>query len=179
MIAQIPNILSLLRILMVPVIVVLLRNSDYQTALIVFFAAGVSDGLDGYIAKRFQLQSELGAMLDPIADKLLIISTYTMLSLGGFVPFWLLMIVIFRDLIIVGGYWMLVALGDEPSVKPMLVSKLNTLLQIVLVVVVLIALAGWLNVAWMIDGLVYGVAATSLISGVLYVWQGSMHHEES
>ena len=176
LIKQVPNILSLLRIGMVPIVVVLLNDHLYESALFVFVIAGITDGVDGFIAKRFNAQSELGAMLDPMADKLLLVSTYIMLTMANHLPFWLLVLVIFRDVVIIGGYWMLWALGDQPKIIPSWVSKLNTLLQILLVIMVLVNLAGWLHMQWLIDFLIYSVCATTLVSGVDYVWHGSKAH---
>lgn len=176
MIKHVPNILSLLRIAMVPMVVVLLYQQDYFTALLVFALAGITDGIDGFIAKRFDAQSELGAMLDPMADKLLLVSTYIMLALQGHLPFWLLVLVIFRDLVIVGGYGMLVLLGDELAVRPSWLSKWNTFLQIVLVIVVLLLLGAAVSMPLISNGLIYLVGATTIASGVAYVWQGVQMH---
>ncbi len=161
---------------MVPIVVVLLSDRLYEWALVVFVIAGITDGVDGYIAKQFDAQSKLGAMLDPMADKLLLVSTYIMLALANHIPFWLVVLVIFRDVVIVGGYWMLVALGDEIEVQPSWASKLNTLLQILLVVTVLVNLAGWVDFNLLVQILIYSVCATTLVSGVAYVWRGSKAH---
>lgn len=172
MFAQTPNLLTLLRILMVPVIVVLLNDHEYAYALLIFTLAGITDGLDGWVAKTFNLQSAMGAMLDPIADKLLLVSTYTMLAVLGDIPFWLLVLVVFRDFIIVGGYWLLVAMDKKLEVQPSLISKLNTFFQIFLVLLVLIDRAGWL----MLDDAIYGVllvvVTTTVLSGMGYVRAG-------
>ncbi len=169
MFSQLPNFLTLLRIVMVPVVVVLLNAHEYSYALLVFTLAGATDGLDGWIAKRFHLQSALGAMLDPIADKLLLVSTYTMLAVLGDIPFWLLILVIFRDLVIVGGYWILVAMDTKIEVHPIWVSKLNTFFQILLVVVVLVHQSGWMLLDGLISATIVMVVLTSISSGVCYV----------
>jgi len=169
MFSQLPNFLTLLRIVMVPVVVVLLNAHEYSYALLVFTLAGVTDGLDGWIAKKYQLESALGAMLDPIADKLLLVSTYTMLAVLGDIPFWLLILVIFRDLVIVGGYWILVALDKKAEIQPILVSKLNTLFQILLVVLVLVNQSGWMMLENLIIVTIVMVVVTSISSGVWYV----------
>jgi len=172
MFAQIPNLLTLLRILMVPVIVVLLNAHEYAYALLLFTLAGITDGLDGWVAKTYHLQSAMGAMLDPIADKLLLVSTYTMLAVLGDIPFWLLVLVVFRDFMIVGGYWLLVAMDKKLEVQPSLISKMNTFFQILLVLLVLIDRAGWL----MLDDVIYGVllvvVSTTVLSGMGYVRAG-------
>lgn len=169
MITQLPNLLTLLRIVMVPVVVVLLNAQEYSYALLVFTLAGVTDGLDGWIAKKYQFESALGAMLDPIADKLLLVSTYTMLAVLGNIPFWLLVLVIFRDLLIVGGYWILVAMDKKAKIQPILVSKLNTFFQILLVVLVLVHHSGWLILDFLVSATITMVVLTSISSGICYV----------
>jgi len=172
MYAQIPNFLTLLRIVMVPVIVVLLSSQQYAQALLIFTVAGITDGLDGWFAKTFDLQSDFGAMLDPIADKLLLVSTYTTLAVLGDIPFWLLVLVVFRDFIIVGGYWLLVALGHKLEVQPSLISKLNTFFQILLVVLVLVHQSGWLELHQLISVTLWVVVATTVLSGAGYLLEG-------
>ena len=169
MFSQLPNLLTLLRIVMVPVVIVLLNQHEYPLALFVFTLAGITDGLDGWIAKKYQLQSALGAMLDPIADKLLLVSTYTMLAVLGDIPFWLLILVLFRDLLIVGGYWILVAMDKKAEIQPIWVSKFNTLFQILLVVLVLVHQSGWMMFDDLISATITMVVLTSITSGICYV----------
>ena len=133
MLRNLPNILTLLRILLVPVVILSLREGQYVSALVLFLLAGITDGLDGWIAKRFDCVSQLGTILDPVADKLLISSTFVMLVLLGDIPFWLVLMVVCRDVGIVGGYVILQLLGDEMVIQPTLLSKINTVLQIALV----------------------------------------------
>ncbi|MEA3291430.1 MAG: CDP-alcohol phosphatidyltransferase family protein [Pseudomonadota bacterium] len=170
MLAQIPNLLTLLRIAAVPLLVLLLHDRAYDWALLVFLAAGVSDGLDGFLAKHYHWESRFGAMLDPIADKLLIFAAYVMLALLGDIPFWLLVAVVFRDLVITSGYMVLVHLGDEVPMRPTWLSKLNTFLQIALVGLVLLEKAGWLAIPYLVDGVMAAVLTTTIASGVHYVW---------
>jgi len=177
--SQVPNLLTLLRIAACPVLVLLLRDSSYDLALIVFLAAGITDGLDGYIAKRFNCVSGLGAILDPLADKLLIASAYIMLALLEDIPFWLLVVVMFRDLVIVVGYSILIMMGNEVPMKPTYVSKFNTFLQISLMVVVLIEQAAWVQIPLVIDVLIVGVLLTTVISGLQYVWLWGIRQEMS
>ncbi|MFT5259621.1 MAG: cardiolipin synthase [Saprospiraceae bacterium] len=172
MMTQIPNFLTLLRIAMVPVIVVLLDNRQYELALITFVLAGITDGLDGWIAKRFDMQSAIGAMLDPIADKVLLISTYGMLAYLQDIPFWLLVIVLFRDFLIVGGYWFLIAMQSPPKVKPILISKVNTFMQIILVIMVLVSKSGLLELAALLEVAFVIVFVTSFLSGFSYIAGG-------
>ena len=170
MLSQIPNLLTLLRIAACPVLVLLLRERSYDFALLLFLAAGITDGLDGYIAKRYNYVSSLGAILDPIADKLLIASAYIMLAILQDIPFWLLIVVMFRDLVIVGGYLVLVVMGDDVPMKPTYSSKINTFLQISLVVSVLIEKAEWLQIPFAVHALVIGVLISTVFSGGQYVW---------
>lgn len=171
MVSLLPNLLTLLRIAACPVLVLVLYSRNYEAALWLFFAAGVSDGLDGFIAKRFNCETYVGSILDPIADKLLITCAYVMLALLGDIPFYLLVVVIFRDLVIVGGYFVLVIVTEERiPMQPIYWSKLNTFLQIALVVFVLLEQSGWIGFGFLLDLLVFGVVATSIVSGVLYVW---------
>ncbi len=172
MLTQIPNLLTLLRIAMVPVIIVLLDGRQYELALVTFVLAGVTDGLDGWIAKRFNLQSAIGALLDPIADKVLLLSTYVMLTYLQDIPFWFLVVVLFRDFLIVGGYWFLIAMESPAKVAPIYVSKINTFLQIVVVIVVLVTKADYLDLSIIIFPLLYAVFITSFLSGYSYISGG-------
>lgn len=168
--SYIPNLLTVLRIVATPVLVMLLKYEMYPQALLVFVLAGVSDGLDGYIAKRFNYQSRLGAILDPVADKLLLVSCFIVLTVVGFLPFWLLVVVAFRDIVIVGGYVLLVTLEGDVKMSPTLVSKLNTLLQICLVAAVLVELGVGLSLGYVVPSLIVSVTITSVLSGIHYVW---------
>lgn len=171
MLTQIPNILTLLRIAACPVLVLVLNEGNYQVGLVLFLISGITDGLDGYIAKRFNCISALGKILDPIADKLLISCAYVMLALLGDIPFYLLVLVIFRDIVIIVGYFVLKMVMDvSVPIRPIYWSKINTFLQIALVVVVLFDRSGWLSLPFLLDALIIGVVITSVVSGLLYVW---------
>ena len=170
MLAQTPNLLTLLRLGAVPVLVVLIRDGSFDLAVLVFFVAGLSDALDGYIAKRFGYVSRLGAILDPLADKMLIVSTFIMLALLDEVPFWLLVTVLFRDILIIGGYLTLISLNETVQMHPSLVSKLNTALLIGLEFAMLLKLAGWMHLPALINTLMWAVLITTVLSGVHYVY---------
>lgn len=170
LLSQLPNLLTLLRIAACPVLVLLLSDRTYDVAMMLFLAAGITDGLDGYIAKRYDYTSSLGAILDPIADKLLIACTYIMLAVLGDLPFWLLVVVMFRDLVIVVGYLVLAGMGADIPMKPTYISKFNTFLQISLVVAVLLGKANWFYIPFVIETLVVGVLITTITSGGQYVW---------
>ena len=155
---------------MAPLLVVMLNAEQYELSLLIFLIAGVSDGLDGFIAKRFNCESRLGAVLDPLADKALLVSSFIMLSYLELIPFWLMVTVVFRDLVIVGGYIMLVTLYGRINITPIAISKVNTFLQILLVLVMLLNLAGYLETAWLISSLIYLVFVVGIASGMQYVW---------
>lgn len=135
--SSIPNFITLGRVLSVPVLFWLLLNGHPRIAFFVFLAAGASDAVDGFLAKRFGWTSELGAYLDPLADKLLIVSIYIALAIGYQLPLWLVIAVVSRDILIVMAV-LLSWLVDKPfAIKPLAISKLNTAAQIVLATTVL------------------------------------------
>ena len=166
---QIPNALTVFRILAVIPLVVLLIVGKFGTALILALAAGASDLLDGYLARRFDWMTEFGSIWDPVADKLLLISTTVTLAALGHLPFWLVGLVIVRDaIIVVGGlyyHYRIAPVEPEPS----WVSKFNTMFLILLVLAVILRLSGTPLDVQIIDGLVLVVAMTTFISGVDYV----------
>jgi len=138
---SIPNLITLGRILLVPVVVWAIYTNYTLLAFILFLVAGVSDAVDGYLAKRFHMSSELGAYLDPLADKTLIVSIYVTLGIAGNIPGWLVILVVSRDIMIIGAVMLSWLLGSPLKVKPLLFSKLNTAAQIVFATLVLAALA--------------------------------------
>jgi len=138
---SIPNIITLGRIMLVPVIVWAIVSSQMEVAFAVFLIAGVSDAVDGFLAKRFNMRSELGALLDPLADKALLVSIYVALGIKGAIPGWIVILVVSRDIMIVAAVivsW----LFDKPvAMKPSMVSKLNTVAQVAFAALVLASLA--------------------------------------
>lgn len=164
-----PNAVSLLRIgLVVPILLLILRG-DYAWALLLFFAAGFSDGVDGYLAKRFDWHTRLGALLDPVADKLLVAGTFITLACMNVIPVWLASAVILRDVVIVGGAIAYNFMVGPVEGEPTRISKLNTALQLLFLSLVLCR-AGF---DWpdRISITVLGAAVliTVVISGVDYV----------
>ena len=127
---NIPNFLSLLRIILVPVFVIFLIQSDYDKALITFVVAGVTDALDGALARLLKCQTTLGAYLDPIADKLLLAASFITLAIYGLIPGWLAVIVISRDFMILTGIAILNLMSIAYEIKPAVISKMTTALQI-------------------------------------------------
>jgi len=134
---NLPNFITLGRVFSVPFVFWLLLSGQAKAAFVLFVLAGVSDAVDGFLAKRFQMQTALGAYLDPLADKLLIVSIYIALGAREQLPLWLVIAVVSRDLAILAGFVLAWMLNHPAEVKPMLVSKLNTTAQIVLAAVVL------------------------------------------
>jgi len=167
---QIPNTITLARLLLVPVLILVLKNENYQLALLIFLIAGISDALDGYIAKKYNFVSHFGAVLDPVADKLLLVSAYIMLAIIGQVPFWLVLAIVTRDLFIVGGYMVVTSLMGTVTMSPSLLSKLNTLMQILLVIAILAEKAAGQDYPLFMIVLIYIVLITTISSGVHYFW---------
>src|SRR6266487_7098383 len=128
---NIPNLITLARILSVPIMVWAISSGEMLFAFALFVLAGLSDAVDGYLAKRLDMASELGAYLDPIADKALIVSIYVTLGISGAVPRPLVILVVSRDIMIVGAVMLAWLLGKPMQVKPLPVSKINTAAQIV------------------------------------------------
>jgi cardiolipin synthase len=167
---DLPNIISFLRLLAVIPILYLLLEQKYGWALLFFAAAGLSDGLDGFLAKHYGWQSHLGGVLDPLADKVLLVACFLVLGALSFIPVWLVAAVVFRDLLIIGGALLYNYRVEEVEAAPTLVSKLNTVVQILLLVLV-IADAGPMPLpGWIIEALVWGCLGTVLVSGTQYVW---------
>jgi cardiolipin synthase (CMP-forming) len=167
---DIPNIISLLRLLAVIPIVFLLLEHRYGWALVLFAAAGISDGLDGFLAKRFGWRSRLGGILDPLADKVLLVACFLVLGTLSLIPVWLVVAAVFRDLLITGGALLYNYRVEELEAAPIVASKVNTVLQILLVVLVM-ADAGPVPLPdWLISFLVWACLGTVLVSGAQYVW---------
>ncbi|HZB90159.1 MAG TPA: CDP-alcohol phosphatidyltransferase family protein [Stellaceae bacterium] len=166
---SLPNLITLGRLLSVPLAIWLVLVGHLAPAFWLFVAAGLSDAVDGFIAKHFDQRSELGALLDPIADKALLVSMYVTLGLAKHLPVWLVILVVFRDLLIIGGFLLVAALGHAMRWEPLLVSKLNTALQIALIAVVLASLGLRVAVPRLAAVLVWAVAATTTISGAGYL----------
>jgi cardiolipin synthase len=173
---SIPNLISLARLLSAPLTVYLLLQGLYTAAFWLFVAAGVSDAVDGFLAKRLGMASELGAYLDPLADKALLVSVYWTLGAAGLLAVWLVILVVFRDIIIITGL-VLLKLNNQESMRmrPMMISKVNTAAQITLAAVLLAELGLPLDTGLLLAALIYLVAATTLISGGIYLVNWARH----
>ena len=173
---NIPNLITLGRILLVPIVVWAIATPGAMwIAFVLFLAAGVSDAVDGYLAKRFAMITELGAYLDPLADKALIVSIYLALGVNGFIPRWLVIMVVSRDILIVGGIMLSWVMGNPLKIKPLLVSKLNTVAQILFACVVLGSLGFDFQVDTLKVVLMGLVAALTLLSVAAYVAEWVRH----
>ena len=170
-----PNLITLARILSVPVLVWAIASGEMLIAFLLFVAAGVSDLVDGFLAKRFNMATELGAYLDPLADKALIVSIYVTLGIAGAIPRWLVILVVSRDIMIVSAIILSWLVDNPVKLKPLTVSKLNTVAQILLALVVLASLAFEFDVWWVIQGLTALVAILTLASVALYLRQWVRH----
>ena len=164
-----PNMITLARLVAVPVTVWLMLQHRLDLAFLLFLAAGISDALDGWLARVLNARSAIGALLDPVADKALLVSVYVSLAAIGVLPDWLAILVVFRDVVIVGGLALLWMLGSRPPIRPLWVSKLNTLLQILLAALALMAAGYGLAMQTILGLLIWAVAATTVISGIAYV----------
>ena len=172
---SIPNLVTLGRILLVPVVVWAITAGELRIAFILFLAAGITDAVDGFLAKRFGMSTELGAYLDPLADKAMLVSIYIALGIAGAIPRWLVILVVSRDIMIVSAV-MLSWLVDKPvRLKPHPVSKLNTVAQILLACVVLAALAFQLDASIAVLALTVLVTALTLLSVAFYVAEWVRH----
>ncbi|MCW2309181.1 CDP-alcohol phosphatidyltransferase family protein [Rhodobium gokarnense] len=171
----VPNLITVARLFLVPVIVWLIGTEAYAAAFWLFVIAGVSDGVDGFIARHFASRSDLGAYLDPIADKALLVSIYIALAMVNEIPFWLVIAVVSRDVLIVGGV-MLSWMMDRPvPMQPLLVSKANTVAQIVLASVVLADLGLSSELTPIRNLMVIVTAFLTLLSAVAYLVEWLRH----
>ena len=171
----IPNLISIFRLFIVPAIVWLISIQEYSLSFWLFLIAGVSDGVDGFIAKQFNQSSELGAHLDPLADKVMLVAVFLTLGIQGLLPLWLVILVISRDLLIVGAVVLTWILHQPIPVKPLMVSKANTVAQIILICLVMGGMAFGLDLGIFFSLSVILVAALTLLSTVAYLLDWFSH----
>ncbi len=169
---NLPNAITFGRLCAVPLAVWLVLHQDLRVAFGLFVAAGLSDAVDGWLARR-QGSTALGALLDAVADKLLLVSLYVTLAAIAVLPDWLAILVVFRDFVIVGGVLVFWLLGNQVSTRPLMISKLNTTAQIVLVALALLLTGFRMQAPALLAALVWLVAFTTLCSGAAYVWIGA------
>ena len=166
---QIPNLITLARLLAVPVTVYLILLGELVPAFWIFVAAGISDAVDGLLAKRLNLVSEIGAYLDPLADKALLMGVFVTLGYVGQVPIWLVILIVFRDVLIIGGAILFQTLTHSLHVEPLFISKVNTAAQITLAAAVLARPALGVALDEVPEILTLIVAMTTFLSGAAYV----------
>lgn len=170
---NIANIVTILRLLLAPVVMWLLMEGEAAAAFGLFLFAGITDAIDGMIAKRFGQETELGAYLDPVADKVLLVSVFVTLGILQELPAWLVLLAVSRDGLIVGGVLLSYTLGNPLEMSPLRISKANTLVQICLVATVLahkaLGAQSFMLMAQAIDYLVWFTAFTTTASGGAYI----------
>jgi cardiolipin synthase (CMP-forming) len=171
----IPNLITIARLIMVPLIVVMIGQERWGLAFALFAAAGVSDGVDGFIARRFNMRSEFGAYLDALADKALLVSIYVTLSVTGVLPGWLAILVVSRDLMIISAILVSRLMERPLAIKPLFVSKLNTGAQIVFAALVLGTKAFTLDVPTLDAAGMVVVAGLTIVSAAAYLARWMRH----
>ncbi len=166
---NIPNLISLARIICVPIMVWLIMNGEMLAAFWVFVAAGISDALDGFIAKKFNLETELGGFLDPLADKALLVGVFVTLGQAGYIESWLVIMVVFRDALILCGAFLYQLLYQNLVMQPLMSSKINTTAQFVYAAVVLGMMGFGIEDGIILYSLFIAVVGTTIWSGASYV----------
>lgn len=173
--SNLPNFITLGRVILVPIVFWLLLSGEMQLAFFLFVIAGISDGVDGYLAKRFGWTTELGAYLDPLADKLLLVCIFIALGVGAQLPLWLVIAVVSRDLLIVIGVVLSWLLANPVHIHPLVVSKFNTVFQILLAAVVMADEGFHLGLNPLRVALIWVTAALVLASLAAYVRTWLLH----
>ncbi len=178
---SIPNLITLARILLVPVVVWAITSGAMKTAFLLFLAAGVSDAVDGFLAKRFGMQTELGAYLDPLADKAMIVSIYVALGFVNVIPRWLVILVVSRDIMIVSAVMLSWLVGRPVAIKALAISKANTVAQIVLALLALASQAFAFDAEPILTFTMALVTVLTLLSIAFYLaaWVRHMNAAES
>jgi cardiolipin synthase len=172
---SIPNLITLARIILVPVVVWTIATGQLHLAFLLFLAAAISDGVDGFLAKRFDWKTELGAYLDPLADKVMIVSIYVTLGITFVIPLWIVILVVSRDFMIVGAIILSWVVNRPVQIKPHIVSKLNTGMQIAFAALVLGANGYAFNPEPVLTLVMALVAVLTLLSVGLYLAEWVRH----
>tara|TARA_B100001996_G_C18653979_1_gene590507 strand:- start:244 stop:798 length:555 start_codon:yes stop_codon:yes gene_type:complete len=173
---NLPNLITISRLLLTPYIVWLLLIESYFLGFIFFLISGISDALDGFIAKRFNQKTLLGSYLDPIADKFLIVSAIVLLGYNGYVPIWLIIIIVSRDIAIFGAVIISWMLGTNLRIEPLIISKINTFLQLFYIVMTFAVILNNEFLTELIlsihDVTTYLIAVSTILSWLFYlrVW---------
>lgn len=179
-IITLPNVLTVFRMALTPVFVSLLFYQKFVWALIVFVVAGITDGLDGLLARRFKQQSELGRILDPIADKMMLVTSFVVLSMRGVfptplpkhlpVPFWVTITVISRDIFILVGAAAINMVSGFRAFQPSFLGKVSTVVQIVAVAAVILAAQTRVGTGYYLPTIYTSVFTLALLSGIHYIF---------
>lgn len=164
---NLPNILTVFRILLVPIFVIFVIHNDFRMALLIFALAGITDGLDGLLARALRQRTTIGAYLDPVADKMLLISAYLSLTIKGMLPGWLSVVVVSRDVIILSGIAVIFFMGKALTIKPSVSSKLTTVFQILTVIAALYPFS-----LFYLRFFVATTAVFTILSGLQYMYGG-------
>jgi cardiolipin synthase (CMP-forming) len=172
----VPNLITMIRIVLTPVFVICLIDEEFSWALAIFIACGVSDGIDGMLARLFNQKSRLGTFLDPLADKIVLASAYVALAVRAFLPSWLAVMVLARDVLILLGVLVMALNRVELRVKPSIISKVTTCLQFATVIFVLSRVYGGVHTFFF-----YATALFTIGSGLHYIysWFGFMGENAS
>jgi cardiolipin synthase len=165
----IPNLITIGRLIIVPLVIVMIMQGRWPAAFILFVVAGISDGVDGFIARRFDMRSEFGAYIDPIADKSLLVSIYVTLAVVGVLPSWLAIVVVSRDLMIVAAVMLSWVMNRPVKIRPILLSKLNTVVQLGFAALVLATKAFGIDIAGFDEFAMVIVAALTIASAGAYL----------
>ncbi len=166
----IPNIITVARIILVWPFLGYLISGHYRVAFYLFMAAGLSDGIDGFLARRFNWTSYFGSFVDPLADKLLLMSSFVALASMGQFPLWLMLLVIARDVVIMAGVGVWFQVCGELNFEPTKLSKFNTALQVALIFFLLFELAYWPLPVLFMQTLIIVIAITTVLTLLNYVW---------
>lgn len=166
----VPNVISCIRLILIIPLCFALIHHEYTAAFSLFVIAGISDGLDGFLARRYGWTTYFGGIVDPIADKLLMMATYYLMVLQHHIPLWLVLAVISRDIIIILGVIACYYCFERFQFKASLISKINTVLQIVLIIMVLVNLSFFKLPTGLLENMMYVVLATTVFSFIDYFW---------
>jgi cardiolipin synthase len=168
---NIPNSLTLLRVLLIPVFVISLMDRHYGWSFVIFVIAGITDAIDGGLARITHQRTTLGAYLDPLADKLLLTSAFVALAILKTIPSWLAVIVITRDVIISLGFVILFLIDRRPEIKPTTFSKVNTAIQVLMIAVVLFSKIH-ASFSELVFTMIWATAVTTILTGLQYIYLG-------
>lgn len=176
----VPNFLTFLRLALTPLVIWLLFDERLRLAALIFLCAGITDWFDGYLARIFKSETNLGRLFDPIADKVLLVGTYTALGILGVLPLWITGIIIARDIMIIGGSFLVWYHQLSIQLEPLVISKINTFFQIILVLLVLCR--GFLEqsetLSSLIQIIIYVTLTTTIVSGFTYAKTYFQHRKK-